>query len=280
MRAVRRAAASLSAVVVTVGTTLLFTAGPVTAASGSTPGYDPDPNAVGKVTLLNASGQPVTGGKLSDSPFVASASGSAAGASGDTKATLYAYTPTDQSPANWDCHDILMGPSDTTGGAAKVTGASGDLSLGAFIMECPNTQKDASRAGYYQLRLVTSGPGHAADPTINYNAVDIFVSGSTWTLASNVQSTAKNFTSTGIPQVRGVHRVGHKQTCYKGQYQPTPSSFKFKWFKGSSVVSGATKQTFVPNKSFAGKKLLCQVAISKAGYHTMSVKSKPVKITK
>lgn len=259
---------------------LLFTAGPVTAAPGSTPGYDPDPNAVGKITLLNSSGQPVTSGKLSDSPIAASATGSAAGASGDTKATLYAYTPTSESPAQWDCHDTLMGPSDSTGATPTVTGASGDLSLGAFVAECPNKTTDAGHAGYYQLRLVTSGPGHAADPSVHYSAVDIYVSGSTWTLASNVQSQPKYFTTTRTPVVKGVHRVGHKQTCDKGQYQPTPSSFSFKWFKGSTAVAGATKATFTPNKSFAGKKLACQVTIRKSGYHTMAVKSKYVNITK
>lgn len=280
MRAGKRAAASLSAVAVAIGTTLLFTAGPVTAATGSTPGYDPDKNAVGKITLLNSSGQPVTSGSLSDSPFVASATGSAAGTSGDTKATLYAYTPTTQSPDNWDCHDVLIGPSDSSSSTPTATGVSGDLSLGAYVAECPNKTTDPGHAGYYQLRLVTSGPGHAADPTTNYNAVDIYVSGNTWTLASNVQSSPKYFAFTEIPMVKGVHRVGHRQTCDKGQWHPTPSSFSIKWFKGSSPIAGATKSTFTPNKSFIGKKLTCQVTGRKAGYHTQAVKAKPVSITK
>jgi hypothetical protein len=280
VRARHRAIGAAAAVALAVGTTLLLTATSVTAAPSNNPAWEPDSNAVGKVTLLNASGQPVTGGKLSDSPIAASATGSAAGTSGDTKATLYAYEPTTQSPSQWDCHDTLMGPSDSSSSTPTVQGASGDLSLGAFVTECPNTTSDSGHAGYYQLRLVTSGPGHQADPTTNYNAVDIFVNGSSWTLASNVTTGPKHFSSTRIPSVRGVHRVGHKQTCNVGQWIPTPSSFSFKWFKGTSAVRGAARQTFTPNKSFAGKKLSCQVTGRKTGYQTMSVRSKAVKITK
>src|SRR5438045_2089764 len=65
-----------------------------------TPGFEPDPNAIGGITLYNASGAVITGGSLSDSPMVAFAAASGAGRAGDTRAFLRVATPKAATPAD------------------------------------------------------------------------------------------------------------------------------------------------------------------------------------
>jgi hypothetical protein len=156
-----------------------------------------------------------------------------------------------------------------------VTGHSGDLSLASFVQDCPNKLTDPGYQNFYQLRLVTSGPGHVGDPTTDYDAVDIVVSGSSWSLAS---AQTKVLTNTSKPTLSGKRRVGKPETCHHGSWTPSPASYGYKWYVGSKRITGATHHRFTPTKKYAGKHLSCKVTAHLSGYQSVSARSAAVKI--
>lgn len=151
-----------------------------------------DPDKAGTITFYDASGTEVTSGNIGD-PLPAYAVASSLPRSGDTRAALFAYTPTksgsDWTPAgSWSGAQLTASAVFPTSGPSAVTSApaavatTGAQPLSAYINELPNTSGDATLSGAYELRLRTSGPGATTGTT--YDVVDIVVNGSTWTVAS------------------------------------------------------------------------------------------------
>ncbi len=158
------------------------------AAAATTPPWEPLAASQGGLTFYNAAGQQITGGSLT-APFATYVEGGATLRSGDTKATMFAYTPVSgKDPALWSGAEISSStvfPNTSAPGALAtatapvVSGATSDLALSDYITEYPNN--DTSADGYanlYVLRLKTSGPGLPFVST--YDAADIQVTGSTW----------------------------------------------------------------------------------------------------
>lgn len=158
-----------------------------------------DPNNVGTLTLYDAAGAPVTSGSLS-APLAAYAAGPVL-RSGDDRAALYAYTPSDAAsdpshgaPGAWTGTELTAdaaypasgGPSVPSGSpVATVTASS--LTLAQYIAAYPATGADSNN---YELRLQSSAPGKGTAST--YDALDITVdpAAGTWSVGtSNVTST-------------------------------------------------------------------------------------------
>ena len=98
--------AGLSAVLVdTVIVAAGIVAAPVAGAVSPAPPWEStgtNYGSVGGLQLFDASGNPVTGGNLTDQPIAAYVEGTSTIRAGDTKATLYAYTPViGVAPGNW-----------------------------------------------------------------------------------------------------------------------------------------------------------------------------------
>ena len=182
---------SIALVGILVSATAIVTVG-VTASSASTvPPWEPDANSVGALTFYNASGDVVTGGSLTDQPIAAFVEGTGTPRAGDTKATLYAYTPVSgEAPGQWSgeqlsastVYPVSSPPSaalDTT--LPVQTGGDQDTTLADYILSYPNSDTSGDGyAGLYVLRLKTSTPGKSV--TTTYDAADIVVSGSTWSV--------------------------------------------------------------------------------------------------
>ena len=195
--------------------TLGLPAGP--AAAAGPPPWEPDPGAVGGLTFYNAAGQQVTGGNLTDSPIAAYVEGSATVRSGDTVATLYGYLPkSGQQPSAWS-GEQLGGSTTFPNGSAPVplntaslpveTGASGDQTVAGLQSDYPNTDTSSDGyAGIYQLRLYTNA-AHKTQ-TSTYDAADIQISGSTWSVvypAPSLTSTTTTVSTTpASPQTAGT----------------------------------------------------------------------------
>lgn len=185
----RRAATGAGALALVSG--LVLAASGVASATTTSVGWEPDPNAIGTITLLDSTGAPISSGNLGDHPIAAFAVASHPGRSGDTQAQLYAATPqVGTNPQLWNS-DLLSADAYNpapAGTPASVTGtnlpfASGhstDFSLNDYIGEYPNTLSTAGYQNLYELRMYTAGSLPA--DTTEYDVIDIQVnpSAGTW----------------------------------------------------------------------------------------------------
>ncbi|HVX20616.1 MAG TPA: Ig-like domain repeat protein [Acidimicrobiales bacterium] len=179
---------------------------PTTAGATDTPPWEPDASSVGGLTFYDSSGNVITSGSTASGGLGAYVEGSATVRSGDTKATLFAYTPVSgQSPGQWSGSQLSLSTTYPNTGAHPplntstlpvVTGPDGNTSLASYIALFPNTGT-GTYAGLYQLRLKTSGTGRSF--TTTYDSADISVSGSTWTLVYPPPSTTPTVTASVTP---------------------------------------------------------------------------------
>ncbi len=144
---------------------------------GPTPPWEseisPAPN--GSITFYNAQGQVVTGGSITASGLGAYAVASTPdGRSGDTKATLYVYTPVNgEAPGAWSGFELsglsstypntaAPAPIGTTANPVETNNtAAPDKSIAAYIDEDPNTDTSTTDgySGLFDVRLEVSGSG-------------------------------------------------------------------------------------------------------------------------
>ncbi|MGD0883105.1 MAG: Ig-like domain-containing protein, partial [Acidimicrobiales bacterium] len=155
-------------------------------------------DSVGGLLFYNSSGTQVTGGSLSTAPIAAYVEGTSTVRLGDTKATLYAYTPViGVAPGNWQGQPLSASTTFPNASAPSplntatlpvVTGNSLDESLSEYISNFPNNDSSSDGyAGIYQLRLKTTASGKSGNST--YDSADILVSGSTWSVVYPTQVT-------------------------------------------------------------------------------------------
>ncbi|WP_238014525.1 Ig-like domain-containing protein [Dactylosporangium sp. AC04546] len=173
-----------------------------------TPSFEPDPNAIGHITLYNASGAVITGGSLTTVPFAAFASASGPGRAGDTRAfirvaTPKAATPTDQFVSavvtNTTNYPNTNAPAPLNTSTNPLVSATTGQSLAAYIAANPNTETAPALANIYQVRLITTAPGQSAD--VNYFRVDIQVdtAAGTWTVVHPASATPTTTTLSATP---------------------------------------------------------------------------------
>jgi hypothetical protein len=147
-----------------------------------------DPDSVTTLKFYDDSGNVITSGST-DGPIAPFAAADGTVRAGDTRGTLYAYSPSGTTaPGAWTGAQIsnstkFAGDGGETGPGA-VSGkqfhkaVSSDTSLADYIAGYPNTSAGANLANIYEIRLRTSsGSGVGAD----YASGFVKVSGSTWT---------------------------------------------------------------------------------------------------
>jgi hypothetical protein len=166
-------------------------AGPPPWETSGSGGGPADPNEAGGLLFFNSAGQQITGGSVSS--LGAFVEGTTTLHTGDTKATLFAFTPVNGQPAGSWSNDQLSGsttyPVSSPANLASstlpvVSNPTSNLSFTAYESEFPNndTSTTDGYAGLYQLRLFTSSPV----TTTTYDSADILISGTgssaTWTV--------------------------------------------------------------------------------------------------
>jgi len=232
-RSLRTAVGALVAGAVVLGAAGIATAAP--------PPYPNDPSSVATLALYDASGNPITHGSITDTPFAAYAQASGAVRAGDTKATLYAYTPVFGLPAgSWSGAAISASTSYPIPGAPAPANASLptaavsnlDQTLGSYISGAASA---GAYAGFYQLRLKTSAPGLGVAP--GWASLDIQVTGSSWDVVNPApSSTATTTTLTATPV--GSAAVGSSVTLNAAITPATaPGTVQFK--DGASNIGAA-----------------------------------------
>ena len=175
-------------------------------AAAATPPWEPvgNPPQVGGLTFYNAAGTEITSGSTA-APLAAYIQGTALPRSGDTLATLEAFTPVNGVPAGQWNGEGVSGTTAFPNASAPaalassplplVTGSDLDYSLADYIGDFPNNDTSSDGyAGLYVLRLFTSAPEKG--PSTTYDSADISISGTTWTLVYTQTPTTTPTTTT------------------------------------------------------------------------------------
>lgn len=225
-------------------------------ASADAPTWTPaDPNLVGEITLYDAAGAEVTSGSLEDGQIAAFAVGSTVPAGAGTTATLYAYTPVADGegpldPGEWTGYQLTGNttapaslPPGIPAGRPVVPISAGATTLGQYVAGYPSTVTAPGYAGIYELRLRTDGPGSA---NVQYNAVDILVNGTSWSVAGTDTSTA---TTTTLAVTPAGAAIGEPLTLTATVSPAAAGSVQFfdgTQSLGSGEVSGGTATRLTP----------------------------------
>jgi hypothetical protein len=170
------------AALIVAGGLAVIAAGPASAATA--PPWQPESNAVGTLTLFDASGNPITSGNITDSPIAAWVQGSTADTS-QTKATLYGATPVlGTNPGLWGSDQLSTTSTYPNAAAPGALGTSTlplvkgtvGFSLSTQIGDFPNADTSTTDGfgGVYELRLKTG-----ISNTV-WQVADLLVTGNTW----------------------------------------------------------------------------------------------------
>lgn len=242
---------AVGASVLAVGVGALATTGIALAGGGPKPPWEsqvsPPPN--GFLTFYNAKGQVVTGGSITANGLGAYAVASSADKrQGDTKATVFVYTPRQGvNPLQWSGEQISLStnypntkapaPIGTTHNPVE-TNPGTDTTLQSYISAFPNTQTATGWVGLYDVRMHVSGFQLPPEQTYWDTVISVNTNTNTWSVdwpdfTQNTKTTLK--ASPPSPQVspakpvtltatvsttlagtvsfwRGSHQVGKTQT--------------------------------------------------------------------
>ncbi len=189
------AAGTVAAVALTGGLLALNGAALASGGGGSTPPWEssisPAPN--GFITFYNAAGQVVTGGSITANGLGAYAVASTTDTrSGDTKATLFLYTPVaGENPLLWSGQQMSISSNYPNASAPQlIAGTSNpvesnngtDQSVLSYITAFPNTQTAAGYVGLYDVRLKVSGPGIGIEGTFWDTVISVNMNKGTWSV--------------------------------------------------------------------------------------------------
>lgn len=75
------------------------------------------------------------------------------------------------------------------------------------------------------------------------------------------------------PTITGTRAVGQRLAARPGTWNPTPTSYAYRWYRGSSAISGATAATYTPTRSDAGRRLSVRVTARRSGFTTRTATS-------
>ena len=71
--------------------------------------------------------------------------------------------------------------------------------------------------------------------------------------------------STKRPTISGTPRLGRTLTANRGSWTPTPTSYSYRWYRGSTPISGATQRTYRLTSRDVGAKVRVRVTAHRAG---------------
>ena len=209
----KRALAGVGALTL-AGGLILATGGVALAAAP----FDPDTNAIGSVTFLDANGVPITTGSI-NTPMAAYIAGSATTNASYTYGDLYFAQPTSgENSGLWNTDlagvDTTYNPAPVawptavkslvTAGKPVINETPSDEKLSTFIAGFPNTPTSGPNTtvpawqNLYQIRLTEGGN------TANYESATVMVSGTTWTLVPNPDQTVSTTTTISANPASGT----------------------------------------------------------------------------
>lgn len=124
----------------------------------------------------------------------------------------------------------------------------------------------------YTLTTLDKGPDAEVSVRVTARAHGI----TTATRVSAAIVVPLEFTVVPTPIVSGVAEAGQSVVVNHGSWSPSPSGYKYQWFRGSTSISGATGSSLSLPWSYIGSSVKVEVTASLAGYRTTSVYSPSV----
>jgi hypothetical protein len=228
---------------------VLTLAAPAASAAVTVP-WEPDALSLGSLTLFDATGNPITTGSTTSSPFVAYAV--ASGTTPDTGINkvgiLQVATPDGTVSTEAYAKDSLGSatpyPVATDPASVRASGnpyassVSGDFSLADYIGLHPNNLTGAY-AGLYQVRVYT--PSTTATGLGKYFSVDIQVTGTTWTVVYPAAKVAATITAI-TPSVASPADHGSSVTLSAtvGAADATHPAGTVEWFDNAVSLGAGT----------------------------------------
>ena len=88
------------------------------------------------------------------------------------------------------------------------------------------------------------------------------------------------FTVKKKPSISGKKSSGSTLSAYRGSYSPKPSTYSYRWYRGSKPISKATKSKYKLNTADRGKKISVRVTVKRKNYSTITTASSAVTIYK
>jgi protein-arginine deiminase len=79
----------------------------------------------------------------------------------------------------------------------------------------------------------------------------------------------KEFVTVSQPSVSGVFRVGRTVTVHQGALRPTPAKVTYQWYRGSTLIPGATSSRLKLQKAWTGQVIRVGIAASRPDYATV-----------
>jgi hypothetical protein len=76
------------------------------------------------------------------------------------------------------------------------------------------------------------------------------------------------YSTAPTPTISGTKSVGYTLTANTGTWSPTPTSFKYQWYRGSSAISGATYRTYKLTSYDKGQVVKVKVTPVLTGYYS------------
>lgn len=133
--------------------------------------------------------------------------------------------------------------------------------------------------GLYRLRAERAGyltQWYTVDLNDFAHATDIDLTGEEGMTSVDIAMTAGtpvSFASAPKPTIDGTAKKGRRLTARAGAWSPKPSVLKYRWYRGSKAITGATAKTYVLKGKDVGKRISVRVTAARPGYVTTVRKS-------
>ncbi len=80
--------------------------------------------------------------------------------------------------------------------------------------------------------------------------------------------------------ISGKKKVGKKVRAVVKRAKPGPVKVTYRWYVGRKKIARATKPSLTLTRAWRGKKIKVKVTTRKAGYRTVTVTSRAVRVAK
>jgi hypothetical protein len=77
------------------------------------------------------------------------------------------------------------------------------------------------------------------------------------------------------PEVAGEPRVGRVVRAKVGSWWPEPERLEFQWFRGASIIRGATARSYRLGRADAGHHVRVRIVATRRGYEAARIRSAP-----
>lgn len=183
---------------------------------------------------------------------------------------VYVYDPVSEADLGNTTVGLFAVDGDgVTPTLTRTTNGSGvaQFKLGVAALD-PNFYRiRATRAGYLDQWWVDP-PGSSTNTFDGATSLDL--TGETGSFPVNIAMTAGDpvpFAAAPKPTIAGKARKGETLKARPGDWDPIPT-FRFRWYRGSHAIDGATAKSYTLRKADVGKRISVKVKGSRNGYVT------------